>query len=74
MADEVVVDAGDGPIEVRVRLVPAVSPGATGTDEPGSPPGRTWGRYSVPQGAFLVLDHGDDSLNGRVLPGPLGFA
>jgi hypothetical protein len=74
MADEVVVDAGGGPIEVRVRLVPAAGPGATGTDEPGSPPDLAWGRYDVPQGSFLVLDHGDDGLTGRVLPGPLGFA
>jgi len=74
MAHEVVVDAGDGPVEVRVRLVPAAGPDATGIAEPGPPPGRSWGHYEVPQGAFLVLDHGDDGLTGRVLRGPIGFA
>jgi|KBSMisStandDraft_5_1062788.scaffolds.fasta_scaffold799327_2 hypothetical protein len=74
MAHEVVVDAGDGPVEVRVRLVPAAGPDATGTAGPGSPPGLAWDHYDVPQGAFLVLDHGDDGLTGRVLRGPIGFA
>ena len=62
MAHEVVVDAGHDPIEVRVRLVPTAGPGPA------------WGRYDVPQGAFLVLDHGGDGLTGRIMPGPLGFA
>jgi hypothetical protein len=74
MAHEVVVDAGDGPVEVRVRLGPAAGHDETGTDEPGSPPGLAWSHYDVPQRAFLVLDYGDDGLTGRVLPGPLGFA
>jgi hypothetical protein len=74
MADEVVVDADDGPVEVAVRLVPTAGPSATGMDKREPAPDPAWGSYDVPQGAVLVLDRCDDRLSGRVLPGPLGFA
>jgi hypothetical protein len=76
MADEVVVDAGEGPVEVMVRLVPAARADPKGADVPGPAPtpGPAWGRYDVPQGAVLVLNRSGDGLSGRVLPGPIGFA
>jgi hypothetical protein len=72
MADEVVVDADDGPVEVSVRLVPTVGPDGTGT--PGAPRDPARGSYDVPQGAVLVLNRSADGLSGRVMCGPLGFA
>jgi len=76
MADEVVVDAGEGPVEVMVRLVPAAGAKPKGADVPGPAPtpGLAWDRYDVPQGAVLVLNRSGDGLSGRVLPGPIGFA
>jgi hypothetical protein len=71
MADEIVVDADD-PVEVSVRLAPTVAPGSKGM--PGAPPDLASASYDVPQGAVLVLNRGEDGLNGRVLRGPLGFA
>jgi hypothetical protein len=73
MADEVIVDADDGPVEVSVRLVPTVGHDAKGMDEPG-PQDLAWGSYDVPQGHVLVLKRWDDGLSGQVLRGPVGFA
>lgn len=72
MAEEVVVDADGGPVEVSVRLVPTGGPDAKGM--PAMPPDLAWGTYDVPQGAVLVLNRYDNGLSGQVQSGPLGFA
>jgi hypothetical protein len=72
MADEVVVDADDGPVEVSVRLMPTGGPDAKGM--PATRPDLAWVSYDVPQRAVLVLNRRDDGLSGQVLRGPLGFA
>ena len=70
MAQEVVVDADDGPVEVSVRLAPTSGPDAKGM--PATRPDLAWGSYDVPQGAVLVLNRSDDGLSGSILRGPLG--